>query len=434
MGAAGSVKLVYAEAIEWFQLYFDSALYIEDFRAIDKNHDGEITYQELESWIKRKATKENGAWSKLYSNQTVIQIAHNEACNSSKDQFVRKSNGGVFLLEEFRYFLIHLFAISILWAHFTGGNNGNDTTLMDRKTLNFEEFQLACTTFCSTHLAEDLVNLTAAQLKTDFYTIDTDHNNLITFLEVSNYCCRFIYSGENLVEGQRMSAESLEIATEKLKAANDTRLYRRSFERNDAVLVDTRKSMAQRRSFHNDTPISDGEKTRNSSFILPSTNGSFSVPSLDSMGSSFSISKRELNSMNRNAIDALVHEIKANSKSAKAIRKGRKGTSSKEANQDLIKDNHSNIISCLIETVSENNSEKQNNSELLMESSSLPQFVSNNMLEGMSVSSDNDYITITSNISSNSTDGGGFVVKNQEFISKELVINELLNDSGEIRA
>eukprot|EP01038_Epipyxis_sp_PR26KG_P004639 gene4639-6520_t len=187
MGATASVKLVYAEATDWFKQYFDSDLYLQDFHSIDKDHNGNITYLELESWIKQKAFKEGGSWQKLLSNQIVIKIAHRESCKQI--QHANHKPESILSYTEFKYFLIHLFAISVLWAHFKNAEEENFDANSENKTLTFEEFKVACNTLCQTHAHE---SMTDKELEEAFVLLDVYKDNKLSFLEVSNYCCRFV--------------------------------------------------------------------------------------------------------------------------------------------------------------------------------------------------------------------------------------------------
>ena len=156
----------------------DTEIYIEDFNSIDKNSDGSISFMELQNWIVAKA-KMDPAWGIFTKNPQVVKAAHmNTAKRSGKVQNPDK----VVDITDFRNLLMHLFATSVLWAHFQNADNWTDGEDLGNKQLNFEEFKLACVTLCSTHAGEQL---TEEQILADFVALDTNNSNSIQFLEVS---------------------------------------------------------------------------------------------------------------------------------------------------------------------------------------------------------------------------------------------------------
>lgn len=183
MGAAASIEKLYVDAFAWFKQYVDTETYIEDFNAIDHNSDGSISFVELQHWIAKKA-KIDHSWQVFVKNPLIVKAAYN---NSAK----RSENGPDKIVDitDFRHLLLHLFATSVLWAHFQNADNWEEGADPGNKQLNFEEFRLACLSLCSTHAGE---NLTEEQIREDFIALDTNNSDSIQFLEVSNYCYTFV--------------------------------------------------------------------------------------------------------------------------------------------------------------------------------------------------------------------------------------------------
>jgi len=183
MGAAASVRMIYSQAQSWLKTYFGSEAYAEDFNAIDKDHDGGITFGELQKWILAKAAANpEGGWALFKDHPQVMQIAHKSA-GMGIDSRSSSHAGKVVDVAEFRLLLMHLFAVSILLAHFEHADD------MGSKQLGFEEFTMAVKTFCETHAHEQL---TVDQLQEDFDLLDTNKSNTIGFVEVCSFCCKFI--------------------------------------------------------------------------------------------------------------------------------------------------------------------------------------------------------------------------------------------------
>jgi hypothetical protein len=111
-----------------------------------------------------------------------LEVAHQQACKFYKRAV--KCSKKVFSIEEFRVFLVNLFVLSVLWAHFKKADEWVESHDVGNEMLSFEEFSLACRTFCRTHAQEEL---TDEQILDDFGIIDADHSNSIPFIEVREF-------------------------------------------------------------------------------------------------------------------------------------------------------------------------------------------------------------------------------------------------------
>ena len=182
MGAAASVRMVYKDALNWLRIYMDSVTYLEDFNAIDMDHDGGITFGEMQKWVMDKAKMQGGSWLCFKDHPQIMQIAH-KAAGMGIDSKSSAHAGKVVDVAEFRLLLMHLFAISILLAHFEHADD------LGSKQLGFDEFKTAVFTFCHTHAHETISD---DQIIEDFELLDTNKSDTIGFLEVCAYCCKFI--------------------------------------------------------------------------------------------------------------------------------------------------------------------------------------------------------------------------------------------------
>lgn len=183
MGAAASVRMVYSQALGWLKVYIDSETYMADFNLIDKDHDGGISFGELQKWVLAKVKSDpEGGWHIFKDHPQVMQIAH-KAAGMGLDSKSSSHAGKVVDVSEFRLLLMHLFAVSILMAHFDHADD------MGTKQLGFDEFKKAIFTFCETHAHEQL---TDEQIQEDFELLDINKSDSISFLELCMYCCKFI--------------------------------------------------------------------------------------------------------------------------------------------------------------------------------------------------------------------------------------------------
>ena len=162
--------------------YFDSDMYRKDFESIDKDGDGGISYGELLRWFKQKHEQEGGSWKVFLVNPEVIQYAHVQSSRvyRSHDSTVQHKVIGI---DDFRTFLIHFFAISILWIHFKNADDCQFTDDFGNMKLSFDEFKLAVNTLTATREREECGD---EQLKKDFATLDVDNSGNLGFAEVKS--------------------------------------------------------------------------------------------------------------------------------------------------------------------------------------------------------------------------------------------------------
>jgi Ca2+-binding EF-hand superfamily protein len=152
----------------------------------------------LKNWIDKKiaADGQGNGWSVFKSHMSVLKIAHKNAAEISDSDSSAFAAQVVDALE-FKTLLLHLFATSILWTHFENADNWEESGNAGKHQLDFEQFRLACTTLTSTHEHE---NLSDEQIQEDFDMLDANRNGYIGFIEVCNFCCRFVtedVSGED---------------------------------------------------------------------------------------------------------------------------------------------------------------------------------------------------------------------------------------------
>eukprot|EP01035_Chromulina_nebulosa_P017187 gene17187-22706_t len=184
MGASASIGQVYHDALSCI----DTETYMADFQALDKHKDGGIEYGVLHQWIQDKYDKEGGNWKIFLSNSPILSIAHKMACKSlDKSSSVMQRN--IVDVQEFRFFLIQLFAISILWTHFSNAETWTTGKDVGKNQLTKESFYVAYLTITSTHAGE---KLSRKQIDQDFDLLDKNSKGTIGFLEVCNYCSQFI--------------------------------------------------------------------------------------------------------------------------------------------------------------------------------------------------------------------------------------------------
>lgn len=210
MGAAASVKHIYAQALGWFRNYIDQETYLADFDSLDKDHDGGVTFGELERWVTSKA-QQDPSWAIFKANKQVLVIAHK---NAALYQDAKSSGHAAKVVDvgEFKALLIHMFAVSILWRHFDSADHWEAAGDVGNQQLTLQEFTLACKTLCAAHEHEELSDETILD---DFEMLDTNHSDTIGFMEVCNYCCQFIDMGygngeELIVRAEQMKSSKVE--------------------------------------------------------------------------------------------------------------------------------------------------------------------------------------------------------------------------------
>jgi Ca2+-binding EF-hand superfamily protein len=92
-------------------------------------------------------------------------------------------------LADFRSFLIHFYAVSVLWVHFRYADEAVSVCDLKHQQLSLEEFTLAVTTLTT---AKGKQALSAEQVRTDFELLDIDKSGWISFSEVVATCCWYI--------------------------------------------------------------------------------------------------------------------------------------------------------------------------------------------------------------------------------------------------
>lgn len=172
--------------------------------------------------MKVKGSTEGGSWGFMISNPLIIKIAHAQAVKHSNQQS-NIVNQKVVGIADFKSLLIHLFAISILWVHFKNADDWVDGYDFGNLSLSLEEFKLACRTVSAAHVEQELSD---EQIEEDFNLLDANKNNSLAFLEVStffliviffhlmlflqvcDYCCRFINSEFERTNGDSQQQQS----------------------------------------------------------------------------------------------------------------------------------------------------------------------------------------------------------------------------------
>ena len=169
MGAAASVTAVYADALKWFQQYIDKETYLDDFRSLDTDQSGGLTFMEFRKWVESNAEKSpNSCWTVFLTSGTVLAAAHKAA--AAHGDFTRSVDARHIVdVSSFRALLIHLYATSILWRHFSGVKNWRDDVSSEQDLshfkLNMEDFSLGVQSFCNAHCKEEISD---DKLKEDF--------------------------------------------------------------------------------------------------------------------------------------------------------------------------------------------------------------------------------------------------------------------------
>ncbi len=191
---------------------------MEDFKCIDKDDSGGISYIELEKWIKSKALV-GGSWTFMISNPIIIKMAHAQAVRHSTTDRTNIVNQKDVGFDDFRNLLIHLFAISILWVHFKNADDWVEGHDFGNLSLSFEEFKLACRSVTVSHANEPL---TDEQIQQDFALLDLNKNGSLAFIEVCEYCCKFIHNEfEMKLEETRVSSKRGSIHISVKNGTND---------------------------------------------------------------------------------------------------------------------------------------------------------------------------------------------------------------------
>lgn len=201
MGAAASVKMLYSDALSWFKTYIDSETYMAgrfhfllniplkyviyfftfqkiDFTAMNTKHDGNITIVDFQKWIAEKAKVES-VWSIFNTNPQILLISYKNATLYDESD-VAIHTRKVVDFTAFKALLVHLFATSVLWSHFSNAQSW-DHEGSGSQQLSYETFRIACKTICETHAHE---HLTDDQIKEDFSLLDKNYSGQLSFMEV----------------------------------------------------------------------------------------------------------------------------------------------------------------------------------------------------------------------------------------------------------
>lgn len=189
MGSSASISDLYNDADGWFRAYIDEDSCTQDFFAIDVDHNGEISLDELVAYGCRQGPTLSSGWGLFLDNPQILDMAYQAACCSDLCDLKLQSSKTVRLVQ-FRPLLMHIYVISLLWAHFRNANKwGRSREDHVNGVLNCEEFKVACATISACH---GIPLQTEDKLEADFRLIDFDNSNSASFAEVCNYCHRFV--------------------------------------------------------------------------------------------------------------------------------------------------------------------------------------------------------------------------------------------------
>lgn len=195
MGVASSLRQIYAEAHQWFRIYIDKDTYVGDFEELDKLGNGGVTFGAIQTWVAAKAEQDpESCWATFRKSGVAMMMSH-KAAAMHMDSSSSVNSKKVVDITEFKAFLIHLYANTILWRHYIACYEGTGEDDFKKK-LSIREFSLACKSLCDVHAKE---TLTKAQLREDFQMLDENCDGLIGFVQICAFCCRYI--NEPGVEG-----------------------------------------------------------------------------------------------------------------------------------------------------------------------------------------------------------------------------------------
>ena len=179
MGAASSLHSIYSDATYWFQTYMDKETYMACYDEMDVNKDGGIDFIEFKSWISAKSKKKRDSmWHEAEQCGSAIMMAHKLACM----QFGASSSGVAKRcvdISDMRALFIHLYAVCIIWKHFTKANS--DDPDLYKKKITQDEFNADLAVLCEMRSKEEL---TPTQLMEDFFTLDNNYVGKIGFVQV----------------------------------------------------------------------------------------------------------------------------------------------------------------------------------------------------------------------------------------------------------
>ena len=124
----------------------------------------------------------------------IIEIAHTKSSRTRSLKLAAYPKK-VMDIADFRHFLLHLFAISVIIVHFKKADEwGSGHNIdMSQNILSLEEFRLAVRSFCHAHAQE---HLSDEDIDNDFKILDVNGNGALNILQVSIYyvnSCAFIF-------------------------------------------------------------------------------------------------------------------------------------------------------------------------------------------------------------------------------------------------
>src|SRR5690349_14395058 len=120
MGEAKSIHEVYKDGVEWFDCYVDADTYHAAFDSVrlGVKADSGMSYNVFKDWVHQNAKKyPYSIWQILLDSSPSIMMAHKIATS----QVATSSNSCSKTIQytKFRNLLVHLYACTIFWKHFT---------------------------------------------------------------------------------------------------------------------------------------------------------------------------------------------------------------------------------------------------------------------------------------------------------------------------
>jgi hypothetical protein len=139
-------------------------------------------------WIKMKKAQEGGTWNAMVENKDIFRIAHMQTVLSHQpDTQPEVKSQRKFDIAGFRTFLLHVYAISVLFLHFKSADSVGDEA--GNFKLNHAEFRQAVQTLCATRGDEVSFgdNISDEDLDRDFAILDINNDGQVAFIEVIFY-------------------------------------------------------------------------------------------------------------------------------------------------------------------------------------------------------------------------------------------------------
>ncbi len=184
MGAAPSIQDIYRDATKWFNSYIDKATYVGLFEILDKDMDGGISFQELQVWIKKEALENPDSMFTSFQAHGLISMLAHKAAAKRTDVSSSVSSRNIVDICEFRYLLIHLYALSMIYRHFNCSEvwNGHVHANIDHlKKLDDAGFAVAVQSLYYVRCGEILSD---AVVTSDFLFLDSDYDGIVGFVQV----------------------------------------------------------------------------------------------------------------------------------------------------------------------------------------------------------------------------------------------------------